>query len=98
MRHRAMTIAAAVLFAGAGVAGETKIGGGFDGKVTAKNITQVGVGIKVKQRISASSVECARVAGDFKGRTNAGNLTQVGVGLSVNQKISLRSVTGRGCN
>ncbi len=98
MSHRAIVIAlAAALFAGSAVAAPTKVGGNFEAKVNVKNVTQVGLGKTVKQRISAASVECAKVDGNFKSTVNAKNITQVGLGKTVKQSITLGSVVGRGC-
>ncbi len=98
MTHRAIIIAlAAAVFAGSAVAGPTKVGGNFDATVDVKNVTQVGLGKTVKQRISAASVECAKIDGNFKSTVNAKNITQVGLGKTVKQSIALGSVVGRGC-
>ena len=98
MKTRAIILAlAAALFAGSAIAGPAKVGGNFEAKVNVKNVTQVGLGKSVKQRISAASVECAEVKGDFKSTVNAKNITQVGLGKTVKQSITLGSVVGRGC-
>ncbi len=87
----------ALLFPGSALTGPTKVGGDFDAKVNVKNVTQVGLGKTVKQRISAGSVECAQVKGDFKSDVKAKNITQVGLGKNVKQSIALGSVVGKGC-
>lgn len=98
MKGRTVVIAAvALLFAGSAVAGETKVGGDFESKVNVRNVTQVGLGKNVKQRISVGSVECAKVKGDFKSSVTARNITQVGLGKTVKQGITLGSLVGSGC-
>ncbi len=94
-----LIVAAAVsaLFAVPALAQQTKVGGNFESKVNVKNVTQVGLGKTVKQRISAGSVECAQVKGDFKSKVNAKNITQVGLGKNVKQSITLGAVVGKGC-
>ena len=85
------------LFVGSAIAGPAKVGGNFEAKVKVGNVTQVGLGKTVKQRISAASVECAEVKGNFKSDVKAKNITQVGLGKNVKQSITLGSVVGRGC-
>lgn len=98
MINRLIVLAAAAVFvAGSAIAAETKVGGNFESKVNVKNVTQVGLGKTVKQRISAGSVECAEVKGDFKSDVTAKNITQVGLGKTVKQSIALGSVVGKGC-
>lgn len=89
---------AAVLCGPVLASGEAKVGGKFESNVKLKNVTQLGIGKKVKQRLSAGSVECATVEGDFKSTVEAKNVTQLGIGKSVNQSLALGSVVGSGCS
>ena len=96
MKHAIIIALVSALFAGSAMAA-TKVGGNFEAKVDVKNVTQVGLGKTVKQRISAASVECAEVKGNFKSTVSAKNITQVGLGKTVKQSITLGSVVGQGC-
>ncbi len=97
MKHAIIIALVSALSAGSAMAAGTKVGGNFEAKVDVKNVTQVGLGKTVKQRISAASVECAEVKGDFKSTVSAKNITQVGLGKTVKQSITLGSVVGKGC-
>ncbi len=96
MKRLILIALVSALSAGSAMAA-TKVGGNFEAKVKVGNVTQVGLGKTVKQRISAASVECAEVKGNFKSDVKAKNITQVGLGKNVKQSITLGSVVGRGC-